>query len=339
MAVLTLAGASCTEPEFVLLDASVVRDGGRDPGRGLDGGGIDDGDDDDGDDAIPPTPVENIGRVGIPTWAQGVAGGYAMRARFFARGVNNVQEWHELIALVQVRVEGQPLRSVLTITDTCRRKIEQRSDAATVLRTATVTAPWRIEPVTYVLTISQQMGGPFATGAAQVTAGYAPNTCPSKPPQPWLVSRDCSCPRDLAALPSKPDDCRVNDIDNDGTAGLQLSVSERDTQVVDHVAMHETTSFSDGTIAFSDGTVGNARLQSASFAFNGEIATLDCAGSGRTCERQESHGCKASSNRVEFVANPPVEADGPLPCSTILELTDAAKLFDQKPLTFPVGGC
>ncbi|MET0339435.1 MAG: hypothetical protein ABW252_00450, partial [Polyangiales bacterium] len=318
---LTLA-AGCTEPRFVLEEI----DGGL--GTTVDSGAGADRDPCEGDECDE-VPIEGPIRFGFPTWAATLPGPYALRARFYSLGANNAQQSHELIALAEIGREGFNGRPILTLKEICERK----TTVAGGTTTRTVLSPQSMHNRIYGLEFALSEKSFSAQMSVPATVGYDPKACPDdpskRPEQPWRTASACSCPSNLLTLPTKPDDCRVNDPDSDGTAGLQLSVKGQELDVVDHVVVRDAS-------RFISGSLGEDKMQSAFLDFNEELSVVECAGE-RQCETSAARACPALMNPVEFVPAPgTTQAElASFNCGMILAQASAKRLFKDVPAEFP----
>jgi hypothetical protein len=254
----------------------------------------------------------------IGSWAQGLRGTYAMRARFFSLGANGARESHEVIARADVETNAT-FRTTLTTT-LCRRVSSESRDGSSII---TRTMRWP-QKHAYALRFDHELKK-WSSVVDPVSLGFTTTCREPAEYRSWLARAGvtCKCPSNLETLPSTVDDCRVTDVDDDGNAGLTFEVSGA-VSGSDWVALRDWTGFKDGKVD-ADGR------HTASFEVVEQLSALECAGN-RACKVEPSTGCPTEANKVEFVAAPRQEGVE-FNCATIL--AQAGTLFQQEPAPFP----
>jgi hypothetical protein len=166
-------------------------------------------------------------------------------------------------------------------------------------------------------------GAKFSTELAHYTVGFTrelPDECDSASSAPSVeswVSGSCQCPEDRDALPARPDDCRVDDPEQDGLPGARYDVVVSSGMTWSYQTAQEVE------FRYVNGFRRGDRLY-ADVDTDAHTVVLSCSEPGNIaagCSLQDSTPCPARYNDTVFVL--------------VEEEYDCARVIAEKNTLFP----
>ena len=246
--------------------------------------------------AIDPAGDGQVAPASPPT-LEALPGKYGMIARFRAR--DNIGNWlyEDLIARAVIEDDGRA-DSLRMEWEICEIRTRVSLTAFPEIKSS-ILYPAKLQRREFRVVPT---GDGFATFGEPLRFGFeelSQEQCPAgttkrHPERRWLDGGVCNCPAN-AALPTRTDDCRVLDDDEDGQpATTVLFTVPRDNPA--YTVSRDRNQLSDGVIAPN-------RKHAASYRTDSETFQLACG--TPPCTRGSTSFCPAKANPVRFI---PLEA-------------------------------